>query len=74
MHPSIFKPFTRKLNIVIDIGRSSDLLSIHRLPIAMDSGLEDEYIAELTATGIVPDFHRASLFIPNNRKPTHLQI
>ena len=52
-------PFTRKLRYYL-FGRSSDLFRFYRLPVPVnqDSGRGDKTFLELTATGIVPDFHR----------------
>ena len=51
-------------------GRSSDLLPAARLPAlrgAVAKSVRTD--AELTATGIVPESHRSSLFIPHRRRP-----
>lgn len=74
MHPSIFKPFTRKLNIVSMLAGLLTYSLFTAFPSFGDSGMENEQVTELTATGIVPEFHRASLLIPIARKPNQLQI
>ena len=45
-------------------GRSSDLFLFNRLPIFY-SGIMDKLFSELTATGIVLDFHQIPFLIQN---------
>jgi hypothetical protein len=65
-----FTPFTRKLNVVYRSGRSSGLVFMNTFPLISMAFQQWHYsnlrvlLADLTATGIAPDLHRISLFIP----------
>jgi hypothetical protein len=66
--PQAFRPKAYLMNSFVMAGLLTCSLFM-AFPYYTDSGVENEQLIELTATGIVLELHQTSLLIPITRKP-----